>query len=183
MFSHAQQKYGNTVVTERTATVALCIFAVLQLTPLTQTEHFLLLQPHIKTMEGEHLLLSAICFFWSFLTVDQFWMKRMKSCRGHAAHLTVSCCLQELVCFASPRILRPVVLNRTYRHYIKYLMYLMCPKSNQTLNHKIQRTNVWWSDVSIVSVNSPVGKCLPGARLDVWCVVKTVYDVKPQNSH
>lgn len=122
-------------------------------------------------------------FFGSFLTVDQFWMKMMKSCRGHAAHLTVSCCLQELVCFASPRILRPVVLNRTYRHYIKYLMYLMCPKSNQTLNHKIQRTNVWWSDVSIVSVNSPVGKCLLGARLDVWCVVKTVYDVKPQNSH
>lgn len=66
MFSHAQQKYGNTVVTERTATVALCVFAVLQLTPLTQTEHFLLLQPHIKTMEGEHLLLSAICFFWEF---------------------------------------------------------------------------------------------------------------------
>lgn len=77
MFSHAQQKYGNTVVTERTATVAPCVFAVLQLTPLTQTEHFLLLQPHIKTMEGEQLLLSAIKkHLQNKTTIDQFEVLR-----------------------------------------------------------------------------------------------------------
>lgn len=125
-----------------------------------------------------YLLYAFFGVFWQSISFEWRWWRAA----GDTLHTSL-CCLQELVCFASPRILRPVVLNRTYRHYIKYLMYLMCPKSNQTLNHKIQRTNVWWSDVSIVSVNSPVGKCLPGARLDVWCVVKTVYDVKPQNSH